>query len=474
MESTQEVLFAPFPKQIQFLEAVFSNKFSVILYGGAIRGGKTFAGIGTLILLCKKYPKSRWAIVRDSLPTLKRNTIPSFFKCCPQSFVKSYNQDTQVVTFTNGSQILFFSENFDDDKEMNRWKGLEVNGFLLEEINELQEQSFYKAIERAGAHIITPKPPPIILATCNPHGGWVKDIFYDRYKKDTLPEKWLYIPSKIFDNPYVTSDTAYMEQLQQMPKFQYEKYVNGDWDLQLKTGGEFYKCFELDKHVIDNPNVGSYPKLYDANLPLHISWDDNVNPYLPVGIFQIKDKNITMIDEIAGITPNNTIKAVCLEFERRYPAHKAGLFVYGDATADKEDTKIEKGMSFYRLIQDALKAYRPTLRVLNSNPSVVMRGNWINTVLEKGTAGIIIRFGSNCKKTINDLVMVKEDAEGKKLKEMETDPKTKVRYQKVAHFSDLLDYVLVSAFANDYSNYQRGDIINKPAYARNTPSKNAY
>ena len=97
-----EVLFNPFQKQIEFLEAVFADKHNIIMYGGAIRGGKTFAGIGALLLLCKKYPKSRWAIVRDSLPTLKRNTIPSFNKVCPMSFMQKYSQDTQTVTFNNG------------------------------------------------------------------------------------------------------------------------------------------------------------------------------------------------------------------------------------------------------------------------------------------------------------------------------------------------------------------------------------
>ena len=303
--------------------------------------------------------------MRDTLPTLKRNTIPSFFKVCPKNFIKQYNQDTQVVTFTNGSQILFFSENYDDDKQLDRWKGLEVNGFLLEEVNELQQASFYKAIERAGAHIIPNKPQPLIMATCNPSNNWVKELIYEPAKNGTLPSQWKYIQSRIFDNPVVLEDSVYMESLKMMPRYQYEQFVEGNWDLQLKTGGEFYKCFELDSHVADAK--------YNPLLPLHISWDDNVNPYLPCGIFQIEGKTISMVDEIAGVTPNNTISAVCREIIRKYPAHDKGMFIYGDATANKEDTKLEKGMNFYKLITEALRQYKPSLRVLNSNPSVVMR-----------------------------------------------------------------------------------------------------
>ena len=403
--------------------------------------------------------------MRDSLPTLKRNTIPSFFKICPQSFIKNYNQDTQIVTFTNGSQILFFSENYNDDKELNRWKGLEVNGFLLEEMNELQEQSFYKAIERAGAHIIPNKPQPLILATCNPANNWVKILFYEPAKKEQLPKGWLYIQSKIFDNPFVLSDTVYMEQLKSMPRYQYEQFVEGNWDMQMKTGGEFYKCFELDKHI---GHVA-----YDNKLPLHISWDDNVNPYLPCGIFQIVDKEVRMIDEISGITPRNTVAEVCKEFTRRYQGHNSGLFVYGDATAKKEDTKMEKGHNFFRVIIDNLQIYRPSLRVLPSNPSVAMRGNWLNTVLDKEIGGIKIIIDEHCKQAINDFINLKEAADGTKAKEMDTD-RHGVRFQKVGHYSDLFDYLMCSAFANEFQTYQRGGIVSNPIVGKTPPSKNSY
>ena len=163
-----------------------------------------------------------------------------------------------------------------------------------------------------------------------------------------------------------------------------------------------------------------------------------------------------MIDEIAGISPNNTIKAVCNEFVRKYGKHNAGLFVYGDKTADKSDTKLESGYNFYRLVMDYLKDFRPQLRLLSTNPSVAMRGMWINTVLEKELNGVKFIIGDNCKHTINDFVNLKEASDGTKSKEMATDPNTKVRYQKVGHFTDLFDYIACTAFANEYTSFQTG------------------
>ena len=355
------------------------------------------------------------------------------------------------------------AEGYDTDKELNRFRGLEINGAFIDEANEIQEVTFDKIIERSGSWFHSKGCPSKIIMTANPTNGWLKNRIYDRWKDNELPTGYAYIPAKIFDNPHIPQD--YLESLKMLPRYQYEVFVEGNWDISLKVGGEFYKCFELDKHI---GNVS-----YNPALPLHISWDDNVNPYLPCGIFQIVGNNIYMIDEVAGVTPSNTIKAVCAEIIRKYTGHKTGMFVYGDATAQKEDTKLEKGYNFFRLIMDELRMYQPQLRVLRANPSVVMRGMWINSVLEKEIGGIKVMINKDCKRAINDFVLLKEAADGTKLKEMETDSKTKVRYQKVGHFSDLFDYMICYAFANEFQKYQQGG---SPlfSYGKNVGSKNSY
>lgn len=466
----KEVLFQPFEKQQEFIDAVLVGKYSFICYGGAIRGGKTYALLAVFIFLAKVYPGSRWAIVRKDLPTIKKNLYPSWEKIKPTRFIKSHNHDTHTVSFKNGSQIIFFAESYDTDKELNRWRGLEVNGFGFEEINECQQQSLFKAFERAGSYIIKGalhQPKPIVVATCNPTNGWFKEIVYTPWTKGELKPTWHYIQSRIYDNtPLLEQQPDYLPSLKaNLNRYEYEVFVEGNWDIQLKTGGEFYKCFELQRNV--------EPTQYNPDLALHISWDDNVNPYLPLGIFQIAGNEARMIDEIAGSTPLNTVKAVCNEFKRLYPNHVNGLFIYGDATANKEDTKLEKGYNFYRLIIEDLKSYRPTLRVLDSNPSVKGRGDWINTVFEKQTGGLKVIIGENCKKTINDLISIKEAPDGGKIKEMSVDPNTKKSYQAIGHFSDLLDYFLCSAFSNNFLTYQRGGSVRLPTLGKNT-SRNSY
>lgn len=449
------------PKQNEAMDAIASEKYSFILFGGAMGGGKTFWGLSAFLIMCELFPKSRWCVIREDLEKIRITTIPSFKKLNPSGKLR---ENPYEYTHPNGSVILFKGENYDNDKELNWMRGLEVNGFLFEEINECKQDSLDIAFGRAGRWECNPRPAPIIIATCNPSNNWVKELIFDRYVNGTLPQSWLYIQSKVTDNPHLTPE--YLENLKNMPKYRYMVFVEGNWDLQLKTGGEFYKCFELDKHVREVN--------YDPNLPLHISWDDNVNPYLPCGVFQIVGKEIRMIDEIAGVTPNNTVKSVCNEIIRRYPSHDAGMFVYGDSTSNKEDTKMEKGFNFFRLIIDNLRQYKPTNRVLSANPNVVPRGNWINTVLEKELHDVRMVFSPKCKKAIGDFVGLKEAADGTKLKEMETDPKTKVRYQKYGHFTDLTDYIMVSAFASEFAKYQAGDVVSKISFGRSKPSKNSF
>lgn len=465
--TSQAVIIKPTAKQIEAHNLLQDN--TIVLYGGAIRGAKSYWGCLEIISFCFKYPNSRWLMLRESwsniegklLITFKENFLDKGFS----QHVKSFNKNTYTLEWDNGSQIVFMAESYNADKDLNRFRGLEINGAFIDEINEIQEATFNKIIERSGSWFHSKDCPTKILASCNPALNWVKYRFYDKWKTNTLPINIAYIQAKITDNPYIPAE--YMESLKLLPRYQYEVFVEGSWDISLKQGGEFYKCFELDQHVFDNIN-------YNPELPLHISWDENVNPYLPCGIFQLVGKNIYMINEIMGRNPNNTIKGVCNEIKRQYQGHKSGMFIYGDATSQKADVKLEKGHNFFRLIQTELLCFNPTMRIAKSNPSVVMRGNWINTVLENNLGGIKVWVSDRCKAAINDFINTKEAADGTKNKETEKDPNTKVTSQKYGHFTDLFDYIMCYAFANEYDQYQRGGLNFVIKQGKSSGGKHSY
>ena len=225
-----EIVFTP--KQAEFAKAVFSGRYTRLLFGGAIRGGKTYCMLLLILALCRIYKGSRWAIVRKDLPTIKRNTLPAFARVKPDGFCGELNRTDFYVDCENGSRIIFFPESIDRDPDLDRWKGLEVNGFALEEANEIQEKSFVKAIERAGAWVCHGKqPPPLILATCNPSLSYVKRRWYDPWRKGTLQSPYYYLPSRIDDNPHLPQ--SYLESLETLKETDpaaYERFVLGNWE----------------------------------------------------------------------------------------------------------------------------------------------------------------------------------------------------------------------------------------------------
>ncbi len=234
-----EVLaFEETPKQRQFMEAVFSLRYRELYYGGAIRGGKSFAIMLVLFVLCRVFPGSRWVIVRKDLPTIRRNLLPVFEKIRAGTggFMGKVLQDTWTATAANGSQLIFFSESLQEDPQYNRWRGLEANGFWLEEANELASASYHKAKERAGSWVIPrtkqhPRPQqpiPYIFLTSNPAGNWVKSTFYVPWKTGTLKPYQFYLPATPHDNPYLTPE--YLASLEDLPERDYKIFVLGDWD----------------------------------------------------------------------------------------------------------------------------------------------------------------------------------------------------------------------------------------------------
>lgn len=229
---TPESIFEPFEKQQQFIDAVFSGLYSYLIYGGAIRGGKTYLLLALLFSFCKIWPGSRWALVRKDLPTIKRNLLPVFNKLAPRPFVGKINKTDWDVPCINGSKIIFFPESIKDDPDLDRWKGLEVNGILYEEINEVQEKTLDKGIERAGSWLVpglpeAQQPPPLILGTCNPAKNWIKVRVYNKWERGTLEPPWFYLPAKIKDNPYLTAQ--YIKSLENLPEPEYRRFVLGDW-----------------------------------------------------------------------------------------------------------------------------------------------------------------------------------------------------------------------------------------------------
>lgn len=461
VRSHTEVLFEPFPKQQEFLDAALSGQYTFIVYGGAIRGGKTFALLALFIILCRIFPGSRWAIVRKDMPTMERNLFPSWDKIKPTNFIprNGHNHRTQTVTFKNGSQIIFFPETDDRDKEKNRWKGLEVNGFGFEEINECQETSLNKAFERAGSYVVKGlaiQPPILVVATCNPTQGWVKERVYTPNKLGTLPPGWLYIQSRIYDNiPLLTAQPNYLPSLKaNLNKYELEVFVEGNWDVTLKTGKEFLRGFELNVHV--------KPCHFDTSQLIHVSLDSNVYPHIAVTLWQtIKRENfgwiLRQVHELPASDPENTASRA----GRKIAGYLKGIgymgsvYLYGDRSTQARNNIDDKKRSFFQIVEEQIRTAGYITRDMmgHYSPPVSTMGDFVNEVFDARIPGLNIEIGEHCKESINDYIVTKTDKDGGILKIRKADYSGGPSYEHNGHLTDTLKDFICQACSTEYTNY---------------------
>lgn len=207
-----------------------------------------------------------------------------------------------------------------------------------------------------------------------------------------------------------------------------------------KTGSEYYATFKKSEQV--------RTAKYNPDLPIHMAWDFNVNPYMSANLWQIEDSGQRMkiwaFKEYALAAPRNSIEDICSQFKIDFPNHQAGLFVYGDASGNNQ-TVIKSVRDFYQLIQFQLKEYwhgnskcllRANPRHKTMNKGMLGRRDFMNKCLAGGF-GFEILIDPSCKHLIADFEFLKEDSNGAKDKKKELI--NGIRCEKYGHQSDAAD-----------------------------------
>lgn len=379
------------------MEAVFSGRYKYLLFGGAAGGGKSFVSLATLIALAKFYPGSKSFVIRESLPTLKRTTIPSFFKLCPKSFIANYNQTDQVIRFTNGSSLTFFPENYYQDKNLTRFDGIEANFFLIEEGQECQRKTFEKCKLRAGRNIIQGRetqPTPVILITCNPSQNWTKEVFHEPATRGELPPDHYYLQSLMVDNPSLPD--TYLEGLENLDEVTREIFVKGNWDV-IENERPFAWAFERRKHVVDGLT-------YLPGEPIILSFDFNVDPITCL-VGQSPGSSIRILKEFR--LRNSDIYELCERIRTLYP--NSYFTITGDASGGSRSAMTRGAVNYYQVIYNELHVPKSAFKVPRDNPSIKNSRILLNSILQKHGDFAI---DSSCQFLINDLASVQTDSNG--------------------------------------------------------------
>ena len=284
--------FREWPKQAHASSLLLGGTIRYLLYGGAIGGGKTLWLLNAMQALARIFARSRWAIIRADLPRLKRTTIPSFERVRATNFVGELNRADWTYYCANGSEILLFPESLKHDPTYQRFLGLEVNGFGVDQAEETARGTFVMCQQRAGRWSIPPtaqqeelmgeyidermrehnesyeiafvdarklygpkQPPPLWLGTTNPHDGWVRDTFYDPWERKALAPPYAFVPATIDDNPGI--DPAYRESVERLKDTDLQEYlrmVKGMWGVLLNPRAVIQASWILSARNVEIPD----------------------------------------------------------------------------------------------------------------------------------------------------------------------------------------------------------------------------
>ena len=231
----------------------------------------------------------------------------------------------------------------------------------------------------------------------------------------------------------------------------YRIYALGDWG-SIKTGGEFWWAFDNSKH---KTNAG-----YNPDLPIHITIDNNVLPYISIGFWQTEFKDgrftDTQIHEIAARDPFNTVTKAA-EMAVKYLNdidYSDKIFLYGDQTTKANNTIDDEKRSFFDKFREKIEeSYVVEERMPKSNPSVSMTGEFINAIYSGDIPSIELKIHESCKLSIDDYNMTKKDVNGAILKKRVKDKLTGQSYEEYGHFSDTKRYFIAELHKDIYTQF---------------------
>lgn len=223
----------PFAKQQEAWEALLNDKTTYVVYGGAAGGGKSWLGCEWLLVMCLKYPGSRWFIGRDELKKIMSSSFQTWIKVCKHHRIPEeswkVNGQYNYIELSNGSRIDLLDLSLQPrDPLFERFGSIEFTGGWIEEAGEIDVNAFEILKSRIGRHM-SDQCQPKVLITCNPKKNWLYNDFYLPWRENRLPDDTRFIPALPNDNPY-TAET-YGKMLSQLKDpIMRQRLQDGNWD----------------------------------------------------------------------------------------------------------------------------------------------------------------------------------------------------------------------------------------------------
>lgn len=367
-----------------------------------------------------------------------------------------------IVSFKNGA--IVFIGSLDNAKAHD---GKEFGWAILDETKDTREQDVKEVIltrmRQTGMDFQGKGFNPLYILTSPAKVQWLNEWFeLDEYRAEI--EGSIYSENTFFakeqKNKCIAISSTYHNQIN-LPEGYIDRIKDNNPDERAKaliyanpftkTGGEFYSSFSAARHV------GRVE--YKPELPIHISFDQNVVPYITATLWQVEQSekgwDLRNFDEFCLPNPNNTSERLCEAIIAKYGDRCKSMFFYGDASGHSRSTKSEE--TDYQIVERMLRKWlhHGSDRTERKNPPVIKRRDFINNIFEGKTRWKIL-IDEACKKMVVDLTYIKQDPNGKKWKEKVKDEISGQTYEKYGHVGDSMDYIICEVAASDFERFCEG------------------
>ncbi len=243
-------LYKPHPQQIK----AHLSPERTVLFGGAIRGGKTVWMVAEGIQLSLDYPGNVGILCRQDLPAFKRTVLVELEKYMDavvevngarQGLVIQHHQtDNYFKIYTgkgNPPSTIWYTGLGDDKRGLASKMGMTVGWLGVDQIEEVSEIHFNNLMGRLSLNIQGIRYKALL--TANPMPGWVKMRFIESH-----PDDFIYIPSLPKDNPYLPEN--YEAELRAIyPEEIVRSWLDGDWS--AMEGGNFLFPYNQIKAAVN-------------------------------------------------------------------------------------------------------------------------------------------------------------------------------------------------------------------------------
>lgn len=406
------------PKQEEFfnkcIEAAHGlNEYRNLSYGGAIRGGKTFVCLTTLVTLAKTFKGFRSHVIRSDFPALKATAIPSTEKILYGTFNWKWNRDKSdyfAYHQKSDSKIFFRGENIDRDPELLNFLGLETNAILYEQIEEISEKTYEIGQSRNGSWYIDPMPKPLTLATFNPTQTWIKKKVYEPWVKGEL------LPPHYFQHA-LPNDNAFVTQEQwnawgNLADRYQDQFIKGDWTNFGDKQDQWAWAFDRNKHISKDLENKVWKGSKDNYM--YLSFDFNRNP-ITCSVIQHINGCIYVLKQYK--LSNSDIYQICERIKIEFSGFT--FIVTGDASGQNGSAMVKDNLNYYKIIKKQLGLGEQQFKLPRVNPRLEENQVLVNSLLSKYNIQI---HPENAKALVYDLENVRMHADGTIVKENRDDP----------------------------------------------------